>query len=609
MPGKRFFITPNGNCSVFHSTQHPAQLQTARLAANSAPTVEGWTLSSAYGGPGNLRAEDLPERLRPWTSDRPPRLKPLLGQAPELPRLKGAPRRKRPPKAALTDLAPWEAAELEYVEGMKRPSRSQQLCAALLERYCEPSKEPVNGFALGSPLPAVPDDSAAISTGVPLRPKTVDRGALRTPMAPTNSAPPMLLPSTPSTPRTAESSRLLPVSTPLKHAVFSRVTPLTLPGMKSVPQTQSPNFMAITPVAMADKFAMEGEAEQVSSPSQIVDSHDQRKAARRKKLAGALSRTRWAVLSPFFSFLARPHAGKSSEDENIEPASPTSLFGAHRSDGPADNQQTQSASWHSEAAADNNPSGNFTGKTLGLLDGMQRWLSVGDQSNAKMLQHSPLANEMTSAGDKAEIRSLIVMAKKYNLPVSDVREMKREFGELDKEGNGEISWGDFQSLIRKRGNLDPDKEIPAHLLQGMADRHTAFGQAGNDAAGHDVGFEEYLRWTIQTAWTEEMLMPYPEERQIRQLARDQRMLLPDVERVKQIFDQFDTDGSGEIEEEEFQHILYKMLHVRDVTDVPIKRLKRYWREVDLDGSGSIGFNEFLIWYKTSFSKDGKIDLG
>merc|ERR1712139_191511 len=106
--------------------------------------------------------------------------------------------------------------------------------------------------------------------------------------------------------------------------------------------------------------------------------------------------------------------------------------------------------------------------------------------------------------------------------------------------------------------------------------------------------------------SEEKMVPSKAERNIRALARETEMMLPDVEKVKCLFDEFDTDRSGEIEEEEFRHILYKMLKARDPTDVPMKRLKRYWREVDIDCSGSISFTEFLLWYKNNFNKDGGI---
>lgn len=179
--------------------------------------------------------------------------------------------------------------------------------------------------------------------------------------------------------------------------------------------------------------------------------------------------------------------------------------------------------------------------------------------------------------------------------MNEVRQFKREFDEYDSDGTGRITREEMSNLIRNRTGMDLEDEIPKHLLYGIPQ--------GEDR----IGFESFLRWSILTSWTEEMMMPSKAERNIRALAREQEMPLPDVEKVKAMFDEFDTDGSGEIEEEEFRHILYKMLHVRDVTDVPIKRLQRYWREVDIDGSGSIGFDEFLIWYKTSFNKDGRLD--
>lgn len=98
------------------------------------------------------------------------------------------------------------------------------------------------------------------------------------------------------------------------------------------------------------------------------------------------------------------------------------------------------------------------------------------------------------------------------------------------------------------------------------------------------------------------MMPSPTERRTRQLAREHGMPLPDVEALTNFFNEFDTDGSGEIDEDEFRGILYKIIGVKTETDVPLKRLQRYWREVDMDGDGSITFNEFLIWHKTCFMK-------
>jgi len=236
-------------------------------------------------------------------------------------------------------------------------------------------------------------------------------------------------------------------------------------------------------------------------------------------------------------------------------------------------------------------------KTVGMVDAMSKWLTTGKA--AKAPGAGGIADDAPSSCRKtaeADWRSLIFLAKKYNIPTVEARELVTEFKEHDLDGTGHISREEFHILIRKRTNLPEYEEIPDHLVKPVRK-----GQAR-------VSFEEFLKWSSLTAWTEEMMQPCPYQRRIRQLAREQDMTLPDVEKVKRFFNEFDTDSSGEIDEDEFRHILYKMLHVRDVTDVPVKRLQRYWREVDLDGSGSIGFNEFLIWYTTSFSKDGRVDL-
>merc|ERR1712019_142981 len=113
-----------------------------------------------------------------------------------------------------------------------------------------------------------------------------------------------------------------------------------------------------------------------------------------------------------------------------------------------------------------------------------------------------------------------------------------------------------------------------------------------------VNFEDFVEWSISVSWTEEVQVKCVKEREVWRVAREQGMKLLDVERVKKMFDDFDTDGSGEIEEAEFRHIICKLWNVKDLSDVPIKQLQRFWRELDADGSGSVSFTEFLVWYQT-----------
>ena len=76
-----------------------------------------------------------------------------------------------------------------------------------------------------------------------------------------------------------------------------------------------------------------------------------------------------------------------------------------------------------------------------------------------------------------------------------------------------------------------------------------------------------------------------------------------IENIKKRFDEFDLDGSGEIEYDEFQLIICKLLKVSNMDEIPPDRLHQLWRMVDADGSGSVDVEEFIVWYGQYFYQD------
>merc|ERR1712032_172644 len=195
-----------------------------------------------------------------------------------------------------------------------------------------------------------------------------------------------------------------------------------------------------------------------------------------------------------------------------------------------------------------------------------------------------------------EMRVCMTLAKKYKFAVAEVRDIYKEFSLYNTHMTNDISMDEFNDLIRRRAHLSDDEPIPDHLYGNVC-------KAERDNPHTRINFERYLEWAISVMWSEEMQVGCAVERNIRKVAREHKVPLLEVERVKRIFDEFDTDGSGEIEECEFRHIIYKLWKVKDVSDVPVKRVQRFWRELDVDGSGSAEFSEFLVWYHSKFSKD------
>jgi hypothetical protein len=87
------------------------------------------------------------------------------------------------------------------------------------------------------------------------------------------------------------------------------------------------------------------------------------------------------------------------------------------------------------------------------------------------------------------------------------------------------------------------------------------------------------------------------------LAKLYNVTAPTIDKVKKRFDTFDTDGSGNIEYNEFLQMLLVLLGARTVEDISEKRIYRFWKEIDRDSSGSISFPEFCGWFLQNFKEN------
>ncbi|CAE7707786.1 CPK19, partial [Symbiodinium pilosum] len=86
-----------------------------------------------------------------------------------------------------------------------------------------------------------------------------------------------------------------------------------------------------------------------------------------------------------------------------------------------------------------------------------------------------------------------------------------------------------------------------------------------------------------------------------ELAKKHHCSCIELDKVKLKFDHFDTDKSGLIEFNEFENMMYTLLHCSNKSDLPQNRIERFWHEVDLDGNGSVDFTEFTEWYLKYFA--------
>jgi len=210
----------------------------------------------------------------------------------------------------------------------------------------------------------------------------------------------------------------------------------------------------------------------------------------------------------------------------------------------------------------------------------------------KNLTNAKVVNEVRDKTDEErDLEMCARMCKKYNLTHADVWWKMQEFSSCDLNNNRELDRNEFQNVIRKHVNLPGNGPLPKHLLNW----HWLNAEKNND--GH-LDFEEFLLWTLKAQYTEEVLVPDPQERFLRQIARENGVSINEAERLKRVFDEHDKDKKGCIEILEFRSVLYKLLAAKNESDISTKMTQRWWREIDHAGNGSISFEDFLKWYLT-----------
>lgn len=182
---------------------------------------------------------------------------------------------------------------------------------------------------------------------------------------------------------------------------------------------------------------------------------------------------------------------------------------------------------------------------------------------------------------------VVSLSKKHCLSLEETRKLWDEFRSFDTKGRGHLSFEEFEHSVRKKCNLDPNEEIPAHLLE---DQIKKIGITGW------VKFEAYLMWAVATAFSEEVMVPDPDQRRLRKLAREHGIAYTDLEEIQAVYQKFDEDGSGDIDFHEFSKILIELHKGPKATEPNTKTLRRYFTEIDVDGGETIDFAEFLQWF-------------
>lgn len=204
-------------------------------------------------------------------------------------------------------------------------------------------------------------------------------------------------------------------------------------------------------------------------------------------------------------------------------------------------------------------------------------------------------NAQAQVSDTVEGMDISRICREFKLSVDEVRKLKEQFDEFDVDMSGFINRAEFKAMLASIMSLESPDDVPLELF------HTSWLGADADASG-EVNFLEFARWYDANRFSEALCVG-TREREIRRLARTHQMAVPVVDRIYDVFQSFDEDGSGLIEEEEFNGLLRRLLRVPNNVEFPQNRIQAFWRELDSDGSGEVDFEEFLLWYTKYFSEE------
>jgi|EP00927_Polykrikos_kofoidii_P053453 Ca2+-binding EF-hand superfamily protein len=168
--------------------------------------------------------------------------------------------------------------------------------------------------------------------------------------------------------------------------------------------------------------------------------------------------------------------------------------------------------------------------------------------------------------------------------------------------HGWIDSSNFGKVLCRIAGVQNPEDLPEGLQE------SSFTVADDDGSTR-VDFREFALWYCRYGLSEDTLLS-KEQKEIRSIARRYDLSFVDVEQYKRCFDQFDVDGSGFIDQEEFRGLLTQLLKVPAHMELPRTRMQQFWKEIDDDGSGSAGFEEFILFYMKYFdtARDGACPL-
>jgi Ca2+-binding EF-hand superfamily protein len=192
------------------------------------------------------------------------------------------------------------------------------------------------------------------------------------------------------------------------------------------------------------------------------------------------------------------------------------------------------------------------------------------------------------------------LARKYYMDLFEVKYILRLFTEADDNGSGGLDKQEFETILRKLFEIPASQKVEEKMLDLAWDKMMA---DGNGEASPDSFLEWYKNNMFTSMVREADSAGQPGAGLSYELAKKHGIEAPQVDKIQKRFEEFDVDGSGKIDYEEFLLMLVYVLKAKSAADISEDRAQRFWKEIDADGSGEIDFPEFVEWFVKYFNPD------
>lgn len=174
--------------------------------------------------------------------------------------------------------------------------------------------------------------------------------------------------------------------------------------------------------------------------------------------------------------------------------------------------------------------------------------------------------------------------------------MRRILKQFEEAGRGGLSKADFNKVlcsIFEAEGIKPEVLDSAYTVSNCAQQ---------------VDIDMFLMWYVQNMFSVVTVMNAGSDRaaadkKVYQLAKDHNVTAVEIDKIQLKFKQFDANGSGHLDFDEFQEMMRVILKVRSISELIPDRIHRFWREIDKDGNGYVDIDEFTEWFLKYFHTD------